>query len=58
MLLPFVPENNFDGAECDIQLVIWPRDCVCDRDWLLEHVEGAVGLLVMLTDKANYTIAT
>ena len=37
------------------QLVVWPQDCGCDRKWLLEKVEGAAGLVVMLTDKVNRT---
>lgn len=36
-------------------MVVWPQDCLCDRNWLLENVEGAVGLVVMLTDKVNLT---
>ena len=38
-----------------MQLVVWPQDSVCDRRWLLENVQGAVGLLVMLTDKVTRT---
>jgi len=37
------------------KLVVWPQDCGCDRKWLLEKVEGAIGLVVMLTDKVIRT---
>jgi len=36
-----------------VDMVVWPQDCLCDRDWLLENVEGADGLVVMLTDKVK-----
>ena len=32
-------------------MVLWPEDRVCDRQWLLENVKGAVGIVVLLTDK-------
>lgn len=59
MRFPFVSEkilkvDHADGAG-SVQLVVWPQDRGCDRDWLLENAEGAVGLLVMLTDKVNCT---
>jgi len=38
-----------------LQLVVWPQDCGCDRKWLLEKVEGATGVVVMLTDKVDCT---
>ena len=35
--------------------MVWPQDRACDRKWLLENVEGAIGLVVMLTDKVDHT---
>jgi len=49
--------GKFEGNP-SVDLVIWPQDCICDRNWLLENVEGAVGLLVMLTDKVDEELLT
>ncbi|KAF8634815.1 hypothetical protein AX17_004067 [Amanita inopinata Kibby_2008] len=37
----------------DLDVVVWPKDSVVDRQWLLENIPGAAGLLVMLTDKVT-----
>jgi glyoxylate/hydroxypyruvate reductase len=34
-----------------LQIVAWPEDRKCDRDWLLEKIAGATGAIVMLSDK-------
>ncbi|KAG8687604.1 hypothetical protein FRC09_013397 [Ceratobasidium sp. 395] len=39
-------------SQCsDLDLVIWPHDRKVDREWLLENVKDAVGVVVTLTDK-------
>lgn len=35
------------------QLQIWSGPAPADRAWLLHHVQGATGLLVMFSDKVN-----
>jgi hypothetical protein len=35
------------------KLIVWPEDRACERSWLLENIPGAVGVIVMLTDKVN-----
>ncbi|KAG8681017.1 hypothetical protein FRC08_015905, partial [Ceratobasidium sp. 394] len=39
-------------------LVIWPHDRKADREWLLENVKDAVGLVVTLTDKVDVELIT
>lgn len=42
------------------ELVVWPKDCAADADWLKDAAKGASGLLVMLNDKCVpliYTLA-
>ena len=39
-----------------IQIVAWPEDRKCDRNWLLEKVSGAAGIIVMLSDKVGFVI--
>ncbi|KAF9652582.1 hypothetical protein BDM02DRAFT_3178153 [Thelephora ganbajun] len=41
-----------------VDLFVWPPDCGCDRNWLLEEAEGAVGLVVTLTDKVDEELLT
>jgi glyoxylate/hydroxypyruvate reductase len=36
-----------------VQLVVWPEDRACDRKWLLQNVSGAVGVIVVLTEKVR-----
>lgn len=36
-----------------MQVVAWPHDSACDRAWLLDNVEGAAGIVVMLSDKVS-----
>lgn len=35
------------------ELVQWPEDRACDRQWLLENIKGATGLVCMLNDKVR-----
>ena len=35
------------------QIVAWPEDRKCERDWLLEKIAGATGAIVMLSDKVG-----
>ncbi|KAJ7723336.1 hypothetical protein DFH07DRAFT_759522 [Mycena maculata] len=37
----------------DIEVVLWPEDRGCAREWLLENIKGAVGVLVLLPDIVN-----
>ncbi|EIM81974.1 uncharacterized protein STEHIDRAFT_161329 [Stereum hirsutum FP-91666 SS1] len=37
----------------DIELVTWPEDRACERQWLLDNIPGASGIIVMLTDKVD-----
>jgi len=37
----------------DLELVVWPEDRTCDRTWLLENISGAVGVIVMLSEKID-----
>ncbi|PCH44796.1 hypothetical protein WOLCODRAFT_124117 [Wolfiporia cocos MD-104 SS10] len=38
----------------DLDVVAWPSETeACDRNWLLNNIAGATGVLVMLTDKVN-----
>ncbi|KAI3608394.1 glyoxylate reductase [Moniliophthora roreri] len=37
----------------DIEVVLWPEDRACDRDWLLKNIAGATGVLLMITEKVN-----
>ncbi|KAK9894695.1 glyoxylate reductase [Cystobasidium minutum MCA 4210] len=36
-----------------IDAITWPEDSPCDRQWLLENVKGASGILCMLNDKCD-----
>lgn len=38
-------------ARSDLDLVLWPEDRNAPREWLLEHIQGAEGILVTLNDK-------
>ncbi|EAU81489.2 sin3b [Coprinopsis cinerea okayama7 len=40
----------------DMELVLWPEDRACDRDWLLSNVKGASALVVMVTDKIDAAV--
>jgi len=46
-VMPLLTKRN------DLNVVLWPEDRVCDRKWLLENVQGASGVLVMLSEKIN-----
>ncbi|KAI0360451.1 hypothetical protein OH77DRAFT_1393084 [Trametes cingulata] len=37
----------------ELEAIVWPHNKACDREWLLENIRGAVGVLVMLSDKVN-----
>ncbi|KAK0204304.1 hypothetical protein DFS33DRAFT_1338376 [Desarmillaria ectypa] len=37
----------------DVEVVVWPEDSSCDRNWLLEQVKGATGVLLMFPEKAD-----
>ncbi|KAJ6627598.1 D-isomer specific 2-hydroxyacid dehydrogenase [Mycena sp. CBHHK59/15] len=37
----------------DIEVVLWPEECGCDRRWLLKNINGAAGVLVLLPDIVN-----
>ncbi|KLO10057.1 D-isomer specific 2-hydroxyacid dehydrogenase [Schizopora paradoxa] len=37
----------------ELDLTIWPHQTPCDRKWLLENIQGAAGVVVMLSDKVN-----
>jgi len=39
-----------------LQIVAWPEDRKCERNWLLEKVSGAVGIIVMLSDKVGFVV--
>ena len=41
-----------------LQIVAWPEDRRCDRSWLLGNVAGAIGAIVMLSDKVGDAPAT
>ncbi|KAF8804737.1 D-isomer specific 2-hydroxyacid dehydrogenase [Phlegmacium glaucopus] len=38
------------------QVVVWSEDTVCDKDWLLQNVPGAIALIVLVTDKIDAEI--
>ncbi|KAH7921567.1 hypothetical protein BV22DRAFT_1049529 [Leucogyrophana mollusca] len=46
-VMPLLEERS------ELDLVVWPEDRACDRAWLLENIQGAAGVIVMLTDKVN-----
>ncbi|KAI0646553.1 hypothetical protein C8Q79DRAFT_1000838 [Trametes meyenii] len=37
----------------ELEVVTWPHNSACDRQWLLENIPGASGVLVMLSEKIN-----
>ncbi|CDO70184.1 hypothetical protein BN946_scf184774.g12 [Trametes cinnabarina] len=37
----------------ELEVVVWPEDTSCDRDWLLENAPGATGIIVLLSDKLS-----
>ncbi|KAF8156922.1 hypothetical protein B0H34DRAFT_658677 [Crassisporium funariophilum] len=37
----------------DLEVVVWNKDNVCDRKWLLQNASGAAALIVLVTDKIN-----
>ncbi|KAG7097660.1 hypothetical protein E1B28_004988 [Marasmius oreades] len=37
----------------DLEVVLWPEDRACEREWLLKNIKGAAGVLVMITDIVN-----
>ncbi|TFK49319.1 hypothetical protein OE88DRAFT_1662813 [Heliocybe sulcata] len=46
-VMPLLQERS------ELDLVVWPENRACDRGWLLEHIPGAGGVLLMLSDKVN-----
>ncbi|KAJ7594032.1 hypothetical protein C8J56DRAFT_925826 [Mycena floridula] len=40
-------------SRADLELVVWPHDRPCERQWLLENIPGATGVLLMLSDKVD-----
>jgi hypothetical protein len=39
-------------------VVLWPEDRIVDRDWLLQNVSGASGLLMMITERVSVVRAS
>jgi len=37
----------------ELELIVWPHQSACDREWLLENVKGSAGVVVMLSEKVN-----
>ncbi|KAJ4467023.1 hypothetical protein J3R30DRAFT_3310037 [Lentinula aciculospora] len=37
----------------DIEVVLWTEDRVSDRQWLLENVKGAVGIVIVFSELVN-----
>ncbi|KAJ3748084.1 hypothetical protein DFH05DRAFT_1391537 [Lentinula detonsa] len=37
----------------DIEVVTWTEDCVCDREWLLKNISGAVGIVIVFSELVN-----
>ncbi|EKM56475.1 uncharacterized protein PHACADRAFT_253620 [Phanerochaete carnosa HHB-10118-sp] len=37
----------------ELELVVWPEDRPCERKWLLENIPGAIGVVVMLSEKMD-----
>ncbi|KAF5317860.1 hypothetical protein D9611_015105 [Ephemerocybe angulata] len=37
----------------EIDLVVWPEDRACDREWLLRNATGAAALVIMVSDKID-----
>ncbi|KAF8875237.1 D-isomer specific 2-hydroxyacid dehydrogenase [Infundibulicybe gibba] len=37
----------------DLDVIVWPEDCVCDRQWLLEQLPGAAGAVTVWSDQVN-----
>jgi glyoxylate/hydroxypyruvate reductase len=50
--LPEAGQVLLDQAD-DIDIVQWTEDRPCDRSWLLQHVKGTAGILLMLTEKVD-----
>ncbi|GLB39358.1 putative D-isomer specific 2-hydroxyacid dehydrogenase, NAD binding domain [Lyophyllum shimeji] len=40
-------------ARRDLDVVTWPENRVVDRNWLLQNIPGALGVLVMMTEKVD-----
>jgi hypothetical protein len=38
-----------------MEVILWPEDKECDREWMLENVKGVDGMLVMLSDNVCLT---
>ncbi|KAF9480930.1 hypothetical protein BDN70DRAFT_905516 [Pholiota conissans] len=49
-VMPFLERRQ------DIDLVVWGQDRTCDRKWLLENVQGARALIVILTDSVDQEV--
>ncbi|KAJ3485018.1 hypothetical protein NLJ89_g11936 [Agrocybe chaxingu] len=35
------------------EIVVWPEDRPCGREWLLENAKGAAALIILVTDKID-----
>ncbi|XP_014562698.1 hypothetical protein COCVIDRAFT_83563 [Bipolaris victoriae FI3] len=46
-------QKLLDAKNESLEIVQWQSEKPCDRSWLLENVNGATGILVMLTDKVD-----
>ncbi|KII91336.1 hypothetical protein PLICRDRAFT_38082 [Plicaturopsis crispa FD-325 SS-3] len=41
------------GDRPDVELVTWPENRACSKEWLFDNIPGAAGLLVMMSDKVT-----
>lgn len=41
-------------ARPELDVVLWPENRNCDREWLLENIVGASGVVVLLSEKVSH----
>ncbi|KAF8649040.1 hypothetical protein AX16_006059 [Volvariella volvacea WC 439] len=58
IFVPSIPRTVVRGLpraskQLETSVVLWPEDRVCEREWLLQNIPGASGVLLMLSEKVN-----
>ncbi|KAG8991161.1 Transcriptional regulatory protein sin3 [Tulasnella sp. JGI-2019a] len=44
--------------EAELDVIVWPEDRTADRSWILEHIAGCTGIVVMFSDKVDDELVT
>ncbi len=56
LLTRAIPGPGIELLQQKCDLIIWDKDSVASRDWLLEHIAHADGILCLLTDSIDTVV--